>query len=449
MAEPWFRSVLVARRGGRTAAPGGSSRASPRRPGVEWLQEPWGECGMRLSCLLGPGLTVAGDAWQQVEITALTADSREVRPGTLFVAVPGSRADGRSFIDDAVARGAAAVLSGPVARRAHACGAFDPGRESAAPPRAAGGAVVRAPARVRGRGDRHQRQDLGRRLHPPDLDRPRARRGLARHPRPGSAGAATARQSDHAGPGAAARAARRGRGRRSRPSGHGGVQPRPRPAPAGRRAPAARRRLPISHAITSIITRASPTTWRPSAVCSASSCRPRVSPCSTPISRSTRRSPSSAAAAGSACSITAAGPSGCGCDAQVPDHLGQDLRFTLDGREHRVRLGLVGRFPGDERARGAWAWWSRAAPIPRPRSGRSRDCAACAAAWSGSRAIRRARRCSSTTPIPPMRSARRSTPCGRTPAAAWSRCSAAAAIAIPASGPRWGGSPPSTPTAWS
>jgi UDP-N-acetylmuramoyl-L-alanyl-D-glutamate--2,6-diaminopimelate ligase len=67
---------------------------------------------MRLSCLLAPGLTVAGDA-QQVEITGLTADSREVRPGTLFVAVPGSRADGRSFVDDAVARGAAAVLTDP------------------------------------------------------------------------------------------------------------------------------------------------------------------------------------------------------------------------------------------------------------------------------------------------------------------------------------------------
>jgi UDP-N-acetylmuramoyl-L-alanyl-D-glutamate--2,6-diaminopimelate ligase len=67
---------------------------------------------MRLSCLLAPGLTVAGDG-QQVEITGLTADSREVRPGTLFVAVPGSRADGRSFIDDAVARGAAAVLTDP------------------------------------------------------------------------------------------------------------------------------------------------------------------------------------------------------------------------------------------------------------------------------------------------------------------------------------------------
>jgi UDP-N-acetylmuramoyl-L-alanyl-D-glutamate--2,6-diaminopimelate ligase len=68
---------------------------------------------MRLSRLLGPGLRVQGSAWQEVEITALSADSRAVQAGTLFAAVPGARADGRAFIDDAVARGAAAVLTDP------------------------------------------------------------------------------------------------------------------------------------------------------------------------------------------------------------------------------------------------------------------------------------------------------------------------------------------------
>src|SRR5690606_28561105 len=45
------------------------------------------------------------------EIRGLTADSRRVESGWLFAAIPGSRFDGRAFIDEAVARGAAAVLA--------------------------------------------------------------------------------------------------------------------------------------------------------------------------------------------------------------------------------------------------------------------------------------------------------------------------------------------------
>jgi UDP-N-acetylmuramoyl-L-alanyl-D-glutamate--2,6-diaminopimelate ligase len=67
---------------------------------------------MRLSRLLAPELTV-GDNGQQVEITGLTADSRDVRPGMLFAALPGSRADGRAFVEDALARGAVAILGDP------------------------------------------------------------------------------------------------------------------------------------------------------------------------------------------------------------------------------------------------------------------------------------------------------------------------------------------------
>lgn len=44
-------------------------------------------------------------------ITGLTCDSRKVGPGMLFAALPGSRADGRTFIAQAVAQGAAAVLA--------------------------------------------------------------------------------------------------------------------------------------------------------------------------------------------------------------------------------------------------------------------------------------------------------------------------------------------------
>lgn len=45
------------------------------------------------------------------EIAGVTEDSRAVQPGSLFVAVPGTRQDGHRFIADAVARGAAAVVA--------------------------------------------------------------------------------------------------------------------------------------------------------------------------------------------------------------------------------------------------------------------------------------------------------------------------------------------------
>ncbi len=64
-----------------------------------------------------PSLAEAGAvsaSWRNaaaLEVTGITADSRSVSPGYLFAALPGSRADGRAFIGDAVARGAVAVLA--------------------------------------------------------------------------------------------------------------------------------------------------------------------------------------------------------------------------------------------------------------------------------------------------------------------------------------------------
>lgn len=48
-------------------------------------------------------------AHSNVLIRELTLDSRKVKPGDLFLAVPGSQVDGRDYIADAIARGAAAV----------------------------------------------------------------------------------------------------------------------------------------------------------------------------------------------------------------------------------------------------------------------------------------------------------------------------------------------------
>ncbi len=46
-----------------------------------------------------------------MSIQGITADSRAVKPGFVFAALPGAKQDGRAFIADAVARGAAAILA--------------------------------------------------------------------------------------------------------------------------------------------------------------------------------------------------------------------------------------------------------------------------------------------------------------------------------------------------
>ncbi len=56
------------------------------------------------------GIDVPPSATER-EITGIVCDSRQVRPGALFVALAGRTHDGLAFIEDAVSRGAVAVLS--------------------------------------------------------------------------------------------------------------------------------------------------------------------------------------------------------------------------------------------------------------------------------------------------------------------------------------------------
>ena len=72
-----------------------------------------------LSTLLGVRLTAAGRSHSPNEegfLSGLTLDSRSVKPGDLYVALPGARVHGAAFCADAVAAGAVAVLTDPDGR---------------------------------------------------------------------------------------------------------------------------------------------------------------------------------------------------------------------------------------------------------------------------------------------------------------------------------------------
>jgi UDP-N-acetylmuramoyl-L-alanyl-D-glutamate--2,6-diaminopimelate ligase len=47
------------------------------------------------------------------EPNSITSDSREVKTGALFLAYPGEKADGRTYIADAIEKGAIAILWDP------------------------------------------------------------------------------------------------------------------------------------------------------------------------------------------------------------------------------------------------------------------------------------------------------------------------------------------------
>ncbi len=79
-----------------------------------------------LSTLLGVRLASAGQSHSPNDLgflSGLTLDSRSVKPGDLYVALPGARVHGAAFCADAVAAGAVAVLTDPDGRaRATASG---------------------------------------------------------------------------------------------------------------------------------------------------------------------------------------------------------------------------------------------------------------------------------------------------------------------------------------
>ena len=97
-----------------SATPGAGLPARPASP----PRRPLGD-------LLGavPGLSAAGEGVAAVVVSGCTLDSRAVAPGDLYAALPGARAHGADFLEQAVARGAAAVLTdAPGAERAARAG---------------------------------------------------------------------------------------------------------------------------------------------------------------------------------------------------------------------------------------------------------------------------------------------------------------------------------------
>src|SRR3984893_15461461 len=65
---------------------------------------------MKLRDLLPPEASCAA-RYDALEIGGIVSDSRAVRPGFLFVAVPGTKADGLAFVPTAVAAGAVAGMA--------------------------------------------------------------------------------------------------------------------------------------------------------------------------------------------------------------------------------------------------------------------------------------------------------------------------------------------------
>jgi len=56
---------------------------------------------------------INGSVAKDVDISHITSDSRQVKAGSLFAALPGTVADGRDYIDQAIKAGSAAILSTP------------------------------------------------------------------------------------------------------------------------------------------------------------------------------------------------------------------------------------------------------------------------------------------------------------------------------------------------
>lgn len=68
-----------------------------------------------LADLLGPEFQVEA-LFRGIRVTSVTSDSRLAGPGAVFVAIPGAKADGARFVQDAIDKGAVLVVTGQDAK---------------------------------------------------------------------------------------------------------------------------------------------------------------------------------------------------------------------------------------------------------------------------------------------------------------------------------------------
>ena len=71
------------------------------------------ERSMPLGALCAEAGVYCPSAWASVSVEGITADSRRVRAGWLFVAIQGLHRNGADYVREAVARGASAVVCPP------------------------------------------------------------------------------------------------------------------------------------------------------------------------------------------------------------------------------------------------------------------------------------------------------------------------------------------------
>ncbi len=81
-----------------------------------------------LSDFISEGETLAIKGSLERPISGLVMDSRRVVPGNLFFALPGLRSDGVAFVDEAVSRGASAIIAQKIPVHAPGQGDLHPGR---------------------------------------------------------------------------------------------------------------------------------------------------------------------------------------------------------------------------------------------------------------------------------------------------------------------------------